>query len=497
MADTPPGPARPHSDRTRSKRSGAQGSGKKGAQGAMKPGGQSARPQARRNLPADPRRAACVALGRIRAHCVPLESALDEVSGFGALAPRDRAFARLLTATALRREGEIDAVIAKLVERPLPQGARIVHDILALGLVQLLYLNTPAHAAVATAVDMTEAFNQNKFKGLVNAVLRRVARECADIARECADQKSHNGASLIAGFDAARINTPDWLWRNWCAAYGEDTARAIAGAHLIEPPLDLCPREPHEAEAIAQSVEGSLLATGAIRRTGGGAVAELPGYDEGRWWVQDAAAQIPARLLGDVARLRVLDLCAAPGGKTLQLAAAGARVTALDQSQARLDIVAANLARTGLSAELVAADARSFEAPAFDAVLLDAPCSATGTIRRHPDIARTRRAADIATAATMQDELLDAAARLTRPGGILVYAVCSLEPAEGEARIAAFLSRHRAFAPDPIGTGEIPGLPEAVTAAGQFRSLPSMLAGAGGVDGFFAARLRRSGEAAT
>ncbi len=466
MAERPPGPARPRPSNP----------------GTPRRKREPDRPQSARSLPADARRAACAALGRIESQYTALEAALDGTAGFSGLSTRDRAFARLLLATAMRRAGEIDAVLARLIERPLPQGARVVRNILALGIVQLLYLGTPSHAAVATAVEMTEALNQQKFKGLVNAVLRRVARE---------------GKALIDGLDEARLNTPDWLWQNWAAAYGEAAARAIASAHLAEPPLDLCPRDPGEAAALAAELDAELLATGAVRQRKGGAVSELAGYGEGRWWVQDAAAQVPARLLGPITGLRVLDMCAAPGGKTLQLAAAGAHVTALDQSHARLDMVAANLARTGLKAQLAEADARRYEAPPFDAVLLDAPCSATGTIRRHPDIARLRREDDIAAATRLQDELLDAAARLTRPGGQLVYAVCSLEPAEGEDRIAAFLARHTDFTPQAVTAAELPGLEAAATDAGFFRSLPSMLAGAGGCDGFFTARLRRSGEAAT
>jgi 16S rRNA (cytosine967-C5)-methyltransferase len=436
---------------------------------------------ASRRASVDPRHTAAAALARVREQRRPLEAALEDAPGFAALEPRDRAFARLLAATALRRAGEIDAVIARLVERPLPATARAVTDILTLGIVQLLYLDTPAHAAVATAVVLCETRGAAKFKGLVNAVLRRVARE---------------GRTLVADLDPARINTPDWLWQGWCDAYGEDTARAIAASHLTEAPLDLAPRDAAKAARLAASLEAEVLPWGALRRRSGGAIPDLPGYADGAWWVQDAAAQIPVRLLGPVTGKRVLDLCAAPGGKTLQLAAAGARVTAVDRSAARLDIVARNLARTGLAAELIAADGAAFAAAPFDAVLLDAPCTATGTIRRHPDIARTRRPEDIAGAAVLQDRLLDNAARLTRPGGILVYAVCSLEPAEGEARIAAFLARHD-FTADPVNPADLPGLPEAATAAGHMRTLPSMMADGGGIDGFFAARLRRSGEAAT
>jgi 16S rRNA (cytosine967-C5)-methyltransferase len=411
-----------------------------------------------------------------------LEDALERARGFAALEPRDRAFARLLAATALRRAGEIEAVIASLIERPLPAAAHAVTDILALGIVQLLYLGTPPHAAVATAVALCEQRHASKFKGLVNAVLRRVAGE---------------GRALVAGLDSARVNTPDWLWQGWCAAYGEATAHAIAATHLAEPPLDLAPRDPATAESLAASLDAEILPWGALRRRGGGAIPDLPGYADGTWWVQDAAAQIPARLLAPVAGKRVLDLCAAPGGKTLQLAAAGARVTAVDRSPARLDRVARNLARTGLAAETIAADGAVFTAAPFDAVLLDAPCTATGTVRRHPDIARTRRPEDIAGATALQDRLLDNAARLTQAGGTLVYAVCSLEPAEGEERIAAFLARRGDFAVDPVAPEELPGLPEAVTPSGQLRTLPSMMGDKGGLDGFFAARLRRLVEAAT
>lgn len=439
-------------------------------------------PDPSRTPRADARAVAMKALGRVWAGQATLEAALAGAPGHGALEARDRAFARLLAATALRRSGEIDAVLAKLIERPLPQSAAEARAILALGIVQLLYLDTPPHAAVATAVALAETPRARKFKGLINAVLRRAARE---------------GKALIAGLDAPRIDTPDWLWRAWCAAYGDAIARAIAAMHRDEPPLDLCPRRAADAPAIAEAVGGRVLPGGAVRRDGGGAIAELPGYADGSWWVQDAAAQVPARLLGDVAGKRVADLCAAPGGKTLQLAAAGAAVTAIDQSRARLDLIAANLKRAGLAAELVEADARTYDAPAFDAVLLDAPCSATGTMRRHPDIAWARRESDIANATKRQDQLLDAAARLTAPGGRLVYAVCSLLPAEGEDRIAAFLARHLDYALEPLAANELPGLVDALTTAGCFRSHPAMWAELGGLDGFFAARLRRSGEAGT
>ncbi len=418
------------------------------------------------------------ALGRVMDRRVALETALAEAPGFDALETRDRAFARLLAATCLRRAGEIEAVTSRLLERPLPAAAQVPRHILALGLAQLLFLGTPPHAAVATAVSLADARRARPYKGLINAVLRRAARE---------------GAALRAELDGPRANTPGWMWESWRAAYGEAAARAIAEAHLAEPPLDITPRDEDDGAALAALLDAEALPNGTLRRRGGagGAIPELPGYAEGRWWVQDAAAALPARMLGAVRDRRVLDLCAAPGGKTLQLAARGARVTAVDAAPARLALVAKNLARTGLAAELVTADARAFEAAPFDAVLLDAPCSATGTLRRHPDIARTRTPGDIARATALQDELLANAARLVRPGGALVYAVCALERAEGEDRAAAFLAAHPDFTVEPVDAAAIGAPPEAATAEGALRILPCLWAERGGMDGFFAVRLRR------
>ncbi|MFT5540816.1 MAG: 16S rRNA (cytosine967-C5)-methyltransferase, partial [Alphaproteobacteria bacterium] len=389
------------------------------------------KPASAKSASPDPRRAALTALDRVLEHGEALEPALANAPGYATLTSRDRAFARLLTATVLRRLGETNLLIDALIERPLPSRARSLRHLLALGIVQLVHLKTPAHAAVATSVDLADRLRLSRFKGLVNAVLRRCAREVA---------------TLNEGLDAARVNTPDWLWQAWSNAYGEETARHIATAHLIEPPLDLTPRDPDDSKRLAALLDAELLATGSLRRAPGGVISDLAGYEDGTWWVQDAGAALPARLLGDVRGKRILDLCAAPGGKTLQLAAAGAKVTAVDQSAERLRRLASNLSRAGLSAELVAADGRSFDAAPFDGVLLDAPCSATGTIRRHPDIAWTKTAGDITRLGPLQDALLANAARLTRPGGTLVYAVCSLQPEEGAARVEGFLAGHDGFA---------------------------------------------------
>ena len=439
-------------------------------------------PRRETRRPSGARAVALAALARVLEDSAPLEAALESAAGHAACDPRDRAFARLLAATVLRRLGEIEAVTARCVERPLPGRAGTARRILALGIAQILFLGTPAHAAVATAVELAGAAGAARHKGLINAVLRRVARE---------------GRALLDGLDAPRIDAPDWLWDSWVEAYGAETARRMAAAHLAEPPLDLTLRDPATAERWAGALAATVLPTGSLRRAGRGAIPDLPGYAEGAWWVQDAAAALPARLFRAPAGARILDLCAAPGGKTLQLAAAGAAVTALDISPERLALLEANLARTGLAAELVAADGRSFAADRpFDGVLIDAPCSSTGTLRRHPDIARTKGPADLARLVPLQEALLANGAGLVRPGGTLIYAVCSLAPAEGEGRIEAFLATHPDFAPDPVAPAELGGLAELVAEAGALRTFPFHLGDRGGMDGFYAVRLRRSGEAA-
>ncbi len=409
----------------------------------------------------------------------PLDEALAAHTGLAALEPRDRAFARLIVATTLRRLGRIDAVLAGLVERKLPSRAAMAEDILRLGVCQMLFLDTPAHAAVDTAVRLAVASGTTAQGGLVNAVLRRVARE---------------GRERLASLPTSR-NLPDWLWRSWIRAYGEAAADAIAAAHLQEPPLDLSVK--NEPESWAERLGAELLPTGTLRLSRRGederAIADLPGFAEGAWWVQDAAAALPARLLGPVAGVRVVDLCAAPGGKTAQLAAAGARVTAIDRSAARMARLKENLARLGLEAETIVADAATWQPPEpADAVLLDAPCSATGTIRRHPDIPWLKQESDLPRLTALQDRLLEAALAMTAPGGTLVYCVCSLQPEEGPERIAALLAGGAGVRRHPIAAEEIGGLAEAVTPEGDLRTLPCHWPERGGLDGFYACRLRRS-----
>lgn len=428
------------------------------------------------------------ALAAVMFRAVPLDEALAHIlaeARAAALPARDRALVRLLVATVLRRSGELEHVLAAFLSKPLPRDQRRLTLILRTAAAQLLVLATKPHAAISLAVEQCRRDRQaHRFDKLANAVLRRVATE---------------GPALLAAAGGATRNIPEWLLRRWQAHFGVETAAAIAAASLTEPPLDLSARR--DAAGWADRLAGALLATGSIRLPGGGRIEDLAGYAEGAWWVQDAAAALPARLLGSVAGASVLDLCAAPGGKTAELAARGARVTALDVSEPRLARMRENLARLGLDAELIAADATIW-APGrtFDAVLLDAPCTATGTIRRHPDILHLKRADDIARLATLQRRLLDNAVRLVAPGGVVVYATCSLEPEEGEQQVAALLSRDATVEHVPITLAEAADLgwsPDWITPAGNLRMLPfhtpAGAAAGTGMDGFFAARLRRRG----
>lgn len=411
------------------------------------------------------------------------ESLARELSrpGAAALAPRDRAFARLLAATAVRRSGELKAVVASFLEQPLADKHRDVGVVLLTGAAQLLMLATPPHAAISLAVEHCRLVPGGaRLDKLVNAVLRRVAKD---------------GPARLAALDGVRLNIPDWIWRRWEAAYGEPETRRIAAASLTEAALDLSVRS--DAAHWAQTLGGTLLPTGTIRLAAGGRIEDIAGFDQGAWWVQDAAAAVPARLLGHVAGRTVADLCAAPGGKTAALAAAGARVTAVDVSESRLARVSENLRRLHLEAEIVATDIASW-APGrqFDAVLLDAPCTATGTIRRHPDILHLKRLSDIAALAAVQARLLRQAIALVRPGGLLVYCTCSLEPEEGIAQIEAVLAAESGVERVAIDPAEFGGDAAWVTGAGDLRTLPFHGFGDGsglvGLDGFYAARLRRT-----
>ncbi len=392
----------------------------------------------------------------------PLEAALDALPPYD---QRDRAAGHRLAATVLRRAGTLDAVLETWLRRDPPSAVRTV---LRIGAAGLLLLDTPAHAAVGTAVALARANGLTPFAGLVNAVLRRV---------------SEAGPAALDGLDGPRLDTPPWLWTSW----GAD-ARAIATAHAHEAPLDLT-----LAPGAAPPEGAEVLPTGSVRLPAGTSVTALAGFEDGSFWVQDAAAALPARLLAVRPGERVVDLCAAPGGKTAQLAAAGATVVAVERDPARATRLRTNLARLRLPAEIVEADALAWRPDGtFDAVLLDAPCSATGTIRRHPDVPHLKRPQDVTAATAAQDRLLERATTLLPPGGRLIYAVCSLQPAEGPGRVAAALARGGLVA-DPFTPEELKDVPEALTEDGFLRTHPGLWPERGGMDGFFAARLRRTG----
>jgi 16S rRNA (cytosine967-C5)-methyltransferase len=397
------------------------------------------------------------------------------------LPQRDRALARAIVATSLRRRGEIDRVLDTFLERGMPDKAGKLYPILLSGAAQLLFLKTPPHAAIDLAVRLAQwGSRARRYDKLVNAVLRRVAKE---------------GDSIVASLDAPRVNTPDWLWDRWVARYGEDRAHAIAAANLVEPPLDLTVKSDPQHWAIEMS--GRVLPNRSVRLLPKGRIEALPGFEQGAWWVQDVAASLPAHVLGDVTAKRVADLCAAPGGKTAQLALAGAAVVVVDISKTRLKTLSANLERLGLAATKVAADAATWSPDErFDAILLDAPCSSTGTIRRHPDIPYLKSPKDLEALAALQGRLLDNAAALLKPGGVLVYSTCSLELEEGEAQIAALLARNPDIKVDPILPSELFGQEDWLQSPGFLRTFPYQLdLGTpewSGMDGFFAARLKRN-----
>jgi 16S rRNA (cytosine967-C5)-methyltransferase len=421
-------------------------------------------------------------LGRHRALDEMLEGsdARAATAALAALDDRDRGLTRAIVAVVLRRLGTLRHLLGALLEEGLPAQAPRVETALLIGAAQILFLGVPDHAAVDLAVRLArEDRKALHFAGLINAVLRRIARE---------------GAERVAAFDAPVLDTPPWLMARWIKTYGEATAHAIAAANGREPALDLTVKA--DAADWAAKLDGRVLPTGSVRTIVHGAVTALPGFDEGAWWVQDAAAAIPARLLGNVAGLRVADLCAAPGGKTAQLIVAGAKVTAVDRAPARLKRLQENLTRLSLEAELVCADVAAWTPEQhFDAVLLDAPCTSTGTIRRHPDVPWLKRSADITSLAAAQRRLLDHAITLIRPGGTLVYCTCSLEPEEGADAVADLLAREQSVRRVPIAATEVFGQTDLINQDGDLRTLPCHFTDAdsrfAGVDGFFAARLEK------
>jgi 16S rRNA (cytosine967-C5)-methyltransferase len=414
-----------------------------------------------------------------------LDDQLDGAAAHPALktlADRDRALMRRLVATILRRLGTLGHLLSRLLDRGIPTDAPRAQSALLIGAAQILWMDVPDHAAVDLSVRLVQSDRRAaKYAGLVNAVLRRCARE---------------GAGLVDEVKSETLDIPPWLLKRWIAHYGEATAKAMAHAILHEPSLDLTVKS--DPAQWATRLHGEQLPTGTVRTLLQGSVTMLPGFSEGAWWVQDAAAALPARLFGDIKGKTIVDFCAAPGGKTAQLAQAGARVIALDRSPARVARLKDNMTRLSLETEAIVVDATEWQGDAggFDGILIDAPCTSTGTIRRHPDVAWLRQEADIAALGPLQKRLLQKAAGLLKVGGTLVYCTCSLEPEEGEAAVTALLSAESGLKRAPIAPDEVAGLAEIINPQGDLRTLPSHLAHAdprlGGLDGFYAARLVKS-----
>jgi 16S rRNA (cytosine967-C5)-methyltransferase len=413
-----------------------------------------------------PRRAALRMLGQVVAH----KRMLSHLRPDHGLDPAEAARAARLAQTVLRHMGPLDQVIGQFVER-MPAPA--VRMILRLGAAELLIAGEDAHGVVNAAVGLAKSGGQKmaRSSGLVNAVLRRIAEE---------------GPALWAAHAPQRL--PVWIAGPVRKAAGEDRLRAIEAAHEAGAPLDLTPRD---GATVIPGAE--RLPTGSLRVSDAGQVSALPGFAEGAWWVQDAAAALPVKLLGDVRGQRVLDMCAAPGGKTLQLAAAGAEVVALDASDTRLDRLRENLARTGLSARIVVGDALE-HGDRYDAILLDAPCTATGTLRRHPDLPFVKSGRETEALTRLQMRLLDHALSLLNPGGRLVFCTCSLLAVEGEFQVKAALKRHAGLSVVPVDPVSLGGDADWASAEGGLRLWPDMWADRGGIDGFYMACLTHDGS---
>lgn len=409
---------------------------------------------------------------------------LDELLDGGPLAKLeggDRALARAIAGASLRRLAGLRAAISPFLHKPLPQkSAPLIDAILLTAAAQILLMEVADYAAVSLAVEQARRTpHAQPFASLVNAVLRNLVRE---------------KDKALAGLQDVSREVPEWMQLKRAMTYGVQAAEAMAAMERVEPPLDITVKS--EAAAWAERLGGVVLPNGTVRLIPQGPVTAMPGFEEGEWWVQDAAASLPVKLLGDIKGLRVADLCAAPGGKTAQLVAAGAHVTAVDRNAGRIARLSENLSRLRFEAETVVADAAEWQGGPFDAVLLDAPCSATGTIRRHPDVAWLKRPTDVTALAATQTRLLDAAVRMLKPGGTLLYATCSLEAEEGEAQIAALLERATHLQRDPIRPEELPGMEASITALGELRTLPHHLPHEtprlAGLDGFFAARIKQA-----
>ncbi|MCB1532822.1 MAG: methyltransferase domain-containing protein [Alphaproteobacteria bacterium] len=407
-----------------------------------------------------------------------LDSALERDDDFRTLPSRDRAFARMLVATTLRRLGQIDDLIAKAENNPTPKNITL-KNILRMGVAQIMFMDVPDHAAVDTSVRLADAAEMDRQKGFVNGLLRTMTR---------------SGREWMSKQDEARLNTPEWLLKTWIEDYELRGAANIAKANLAEAPLDITIKNEADRNYWQSNFKATQIGAGTLRVPSGGAVHEREGFDDGMWWVQDASAAIAASLFGDVKDQTVLDLCAAPGGKTMQLAARGAHVIAVDRSAQRMKRLRQNLERVRLGdrVETMIADAATLkpkEPPRF--ILLDAPCTATGTIRRNPDVPHLKQPEDMERLTFVQANILEAAYNMLAPGGTLIYCTCSLQKVEGEYQILRLFEAHQDAYKVPITADEVGGLDEAVTENGDLRILPCHQAALGGMDGFFIARITK------
>ena len=411
------------------------------------------------------RRAALRLLDAVMRMGTPLDQATANATK--GLSPPDRALAIAIAQETLRWSVDLDVLIDSKTKQALPDDSK-ARAVLRLALAQILRLGTPPHAVIATALPLVDGGPRRLVHGVLGALLR---------------------AEVVL---PELPSLPEAAMMRWHPAWGDVMIKGAQAALAEPPPLDLALRDPALTDEWMQRLSGHSLMPGHVRLPRGTAVEELDGYDEGAWWVQDLAASLPARLLGRGEGKRALDLCAAPGGKTMQLSAAGFAVTALDNSARRMDRLMANLERTRLNAERVTADVMNWEPGApYDAILLDAPCSATGTMRRHPDVLQRIDLKAINNLAAIQSAMLDRAAAWLKPGGELVFATCSLEPHEGEAQAEAFLARHPEYSTRAATAAELPvGI--TASAQGHIRTMPPMLAEQGGLDGFFVARFIRA-----
>ncbi len=412
----------------------------------------------------------------------PFDEAFNQHIRIDKLSSMDRKLAFNIIITTLRFLGQIDDIISQCLTTNLPHRGRFARTILRIGVCQLINLDIPAHAVVNTSVNLAKQKKQDAYKKLINAILRRVARERGEL------MKAH---------DVAKLTTPEWLWNSWLNAYGEETTRKIAESHLKIPPLDLWAKS--DANIWAKKLGGQLLPTGGIRLNGSEGLSELEGFKDGSWWVQDAAASLPVQLFGKNLKGKVIaDICAAPGGKTAQLIAAGAKVIAIDKSEKRLKKMTENLERLSFFPDVICSDALLWRPQKLlDGVLVDAPCSATGIIRRHPDVKYLKNIKSITQARETQLRLLEAATTMIKSDGQIVFSTCSLQPEEGHNLVNTFLSEHPNWKRKEFQSSDLKNCTEFITSAGDIRTLPFHLSTdrssinpkknipKGGMDGFF------------